>query len=257
MVPDERRKEIVRKVNSADRVTVEELTDEFGVSGATIRRDLASLSEDGLIKRFHGGALPASDDGNADRRTNDSVQNPSGQRATAERAVKELNDGDAVFFDTGQTTTEVAREISDSVSLLVATNSPENAFELREAYGEVKVVGDSLRPTSDALVGPSGESYLRKTNFDIVFLETDAIQSDGSLSVSNEDEARIKSLLVDGGHRVILVADGSKLERQSFREFATVDDIDVFITDIALTDEMEDLFERADVRVVDNQLVMQ
>ncbi|WP_254273775.1 HTH-type transcriptional regulator GlpR [Haloarcula marina] len=256
MLPDERRKEIVRKVNSADRVTVEELTDEFGVSGATIRRDLASLAEDGLIERFHGGALPASDDGTADAGDGDTLKNPNGKRAIAGRAVEELGDGDAVFFDTGQTTMQVAKEIPDGVSLLVATNSPENAFELRESCGEVKVVGDSLRPTSDALVGPSGESYLRKTNFDIVFLETDAIQEDGSLSVSNEDEARIKSLLVDSGHRVVLVADGSKLGRQSFREFATVDDIDVFITDVALSDEMAAVFERASVRVVDSQLVV-
>lgn len=256
MLPDKRRKEIVRKVNESDRVTVEELTEAFGVSGATIRRDLASLAEDGLIERFHGGALPAPDHNGSEGRVQDEVKNPSGKQAIAERAVEELEDGDAVFFDTGQTAMEVAKAIPDSVSLLVATNSPETAFELRESCGEVKVVGDSLRPTSDALVGPSGESYLKKTNFDLVFLETDAIHDDGSLSVSNEDEARIKSLLVDGGHRVILVADGSKLGKQSFREFATIDDIDIFITDVALDEETRDLFDRAGVRVIDNQLVV-
>ncbi len=142
------------------------------------------------------------------------------------------------------------------MSLLAATNSPESAFELRETCGEVKVVGDSLRQTSDALVGPSAESYLRKTNFDIVFLETDAVQSDGGLSVSNEDEARIKTLLCEGGRHVILVADGSKLDSQSFREFATVDDIDMFITDVSLSDEMRTVFEQANVTVIDNLLAV-
>ncbi|MFB6222472.1 MAG: HTH-type transcriptional regulator GlpR [Haloarcula sp.] len=254
MIPDERRKEIVRQVNKSDRVTVEELTEEFGVSDATIRRDLASLAEDGLIERFHGGALPASETGANGSAPTDSIDNPSGKRAIAERAVAELSDGDAVFFDTGPTTREVAKVIPDEVSLLVATNSPESAFELRETCGEVKVVGDSLRQTSDALVGPSAESYLRKTNFDIVFLETDAVQSDGGLSVSNEDEARIKTLLCEGGRHVILVADGSKLESQSFREFATVEDIDMFITDVPLSDEMRTAFDQANVQVVDNLL---
>lgn len=242
-------------VNDADRVTVEELTDEFGVSDATIRRDLASLAEDGLIERFHGGALPASNGNTDHRQARQTVTNPSGKRAIAERAVDELSDGDAVFFDTGPTAMEVAKALPESLSLLVATNSPENAFELRETCGDVKVVGDSLRRTSDALVGPGAESYLRKTNFDVVFLETDAIQSDGGLSVSNEDEARIKSLLCDGGRLVILVADGSKVGRQSFREFAAVDDVDIFVTDAPLNDDMRTVFERADVQVYDNVLV--
>lgn len=256
MLPEERRKEIVRKVNQSNRVTVEELTEEFGVSGPTIRRDLASLAEDGHVERFHGGALPASDtsDGSQARTR---VQNPSGKRAIAARAVEELSDGDAVFFDTGPTTLEVAKAIPESLSLLVATNSAESAFELRETCGEVKIVGDSLRRTSDAFVGPAGESYLRKTNFDAVFLETDAVREDGGLSVSNEDEARIKSLLCDSGRHVILVADGSKLGTQSFREFATVDDVDVFITDVPLDDSMRDRFEGAGVRVADNQLVVE
>ncbi|AAV47896.1 MULTISPECIES: HTH-type transcriptional regulator GlpR [Haloarcula] len=254
MIPDERRKEIVRQVNRSDRVTVEELTEEFGVSEATIRRDLSSLAEDGLIERFHGGALPASEkDGSS---TADSIDNPSGKRAIAKRAVDELSDGDAVFFDTGPTAREIAKAIPEQLSLLAATNSPESAFELRETCGEVKVVGDSLRQTSDALVGPSAESYLRKTNFDIVFLETDAVQIDGGLSVSNEDEARIKTLLCEGGRHVILVADGSKLDSQSFREFATVEDIDMFITDVSLSDEMRAVFEQANVAVIDNLLAV-
>lgn len=242
-------------VNDSDRVTVEELTETFGVSDATIRRDLASLAEDGLIERFHGGALPASSKGSATA-AQQTITNPSGKRAIANRAVEKLSDGDAVFFDTGPTAKEIAKVLPDAHSLLVATNSPENAFELRETCGEVKVVGDSLRRTSDAFVGPSAESYLRKTNFDVVFLETDAVQSDGGLSVSNEDEARIKSLLCDGGRLVILVADGSKMGRQSFREFATVEDIDILVTDVALSDEMRDIFERAGVQVFDDLLTV-
>lgn len=256
MLPEERRQAIVEKVNRSDRVTVDELTEEFGVSGATIRRDLASLAEDGHIERFHGGALPSSTDSGSSGDSRDEMQNPGGKRAIAERAIQEVGEGDAVFFDTGTTAMAVARAIPEALSLLVATNSPETAFELREACGEVKLVGDSLRQTSDALVGRGAESYLRKTNFDVVFLETDAVQADGSLSVSNEDEARIKSLLCEGGRQVILVADGRKLDSQSFREFATLEDIDVFITDVAVGQEFREVLEKANVRVVDSLLAV-
>lgn len=261
MLPEERREKILEKVNKTERVTVEGLTEEFGVSDATIRRDLASLAEEGLIERFHGGALPVSDpdqngstptDNGRNQLTQKTVANPTGKRAIAKRAVEELSDGDAVLFDTGTTALEVARSIPESLSLLVATNSAENAFELRKPCGEVKIVGDSLRQTSDAFVGSSGASYLKKTNFDVVFLEADAVQTDGELSVSNEDEARLKSLMCEGGRRVILVADGNKFGARSFREFATVDQIDVVITDISLNDKMRSVLEQADVDVIDS-----
>ena len=84
MLPEERRTEIVRKVNQSHRVTVKELTEEFGASGPTIRRDLALLAEDQYIERFHGGALPISDTSNGSHaRTR--VQPPSGKRAIAAR----------------------------------------------------------------------------------------------------------------------------------------------------------------------------
>ncbi|WP_280586129.1 DeoR/GlpR family DNA-binding transcription regulator [Halorubrum sp. Boch-26] len=260
MLPEERREEILRKVNKSDRVTVEGLTEEFGVSEATIRRDLSSLAEEGLIERFHGGALPVSTaerngavsaESAGSRLTQKTVANSTAKRAIAERAIDELTNGDAVLFDTGPTTLEVARSIPEELSLLVATNSPENAFELRGTCGEVKIVGDSLRSTSDALVGSSGESYLKKTNFDVVFLEADAVRDDGGLSVSNEDEARLKSLMCDAGRHVVLVVDGSKFGAQSFREFATVEKVDAVITDITLSDEMRSVLQQANVDIID------
>ena len=64
-------------------------------------------------------------------------------------------------------------------------------------------------------------------------------------------------MLCDSGRHVILVADGNKLGTQRVREFATVDDVDVLITDVPLGDPMRDRFEGGDVRVVDNQLVVE
>lgn len=263
MLPEERKKKILQKVNKQDRVTVDGLTEDFGVSDATIRRDLSSLAEEGLIERFHGGALPASGSeqndvepvgGTEAQLIQRTVTNPTAKRAIAKRAIDELTDGDAIFFDTGMTTLEVARSIPSDLSLLVATNSLENAFELRDACGEVKIVGDSLRSTSDALVGSSGESYLKKTNFDVVFLEADAVRDDGGLSVSNEDEARLKSLMCEAGRHVVLVADGDKFGSQSFREFASVSQVDVVITDIELGDDMKNILHNGGVKIIDSIL---
>lgn len=252
MEPKQRRDEIVRMVDRSNGVTVDELQEAFGVSGATIRRDLAILADEGRLKRFHGGAFPAAEDhGDVDAPGVDGGCE-SAHRAIANAAVAELEDGDAVFFDTGPITRCVASRIPESLSLLVATNSPKNALPLRETCGRVRVVGNSLRQDSDALVGRSGESFLKKTNFDVVFLETEAIQADGGLSVSSEDEARLKALMCEGGRHVVLLATRDRFDGRSFREFSTVADVDVLLTDGVVEPEMRSLLERADVRIEDD-----
>ena len=47
---------ILREVQSAGEVTVEDLSERLGVSAPTIRRDLSSLEAEGLLRRTHGGA---------------------------------------------------------------------------------------------------------------------------------------------------------------------------------------------------------
>ena len=53
-----RRQEIVEIVEQNNGATVAELSKLFGVSRATVRRDLTRLSHQGLIERAHGGAAP-------------------------------------------------------------------------------------------------------------------------------------------------------------------------------------------------------
>ena len=51
-----RRWAIVDEVQRNYRVSVAELSQRFGVSKATVRRDLSSLEQMGLLQRVHGGA---------------------------------------------------------------------------------------------------------------------------------------------------------------------------------------------------------
>ena len=51
---EERRREILQLVNQAGRVSVGELSQQFGVSEVTIRADLQALAERNLMIRSHG-----------------------------------------------------------------------------------------------------------------------------------------------------------------------------------------------------------
>ena len=251
MLPAMRKREIVELVSERGECSVAELAEEMDCSKATIRRDLNDLEERQLIERSHGGAVPATTVGEEQTYGQKEVQNLDGKMAIAERAVEEITDNQVVFFDSGSTTMQVAKNVPKDRSFLAVTNSPVLAMELGNRTDEVKLTGGSLRHETRALTGPSAERFMERTNFDLLFLGTNAIEPSEGLMTPNEDEARLKSLMIENSGRVVLVSDGSKLGKQSFVKFADPEDLDAFITDTTLSDEQREPLKTANVDLIE------
>lgn len=98
-----RREIIVDLVREHGEASVEDLAERFDASRETIRRDLAQLSDRGLVKKVHGGAVrpTLNIEGEFDKRMNENV---SAKRAVASAAMRMLEPGDTMFIDTGSTT---------------------------------------------------------------------------------------------------------------------------------------------------------
>lgn len=251
MLPAVRKREIVELVSEAGECSVAELAAEMDCSKATIRRDLSDLEDRQLIERSHGGAVPVTTVGNEQTYGQKEVQNLNAKMRIAERAAEEISENQVVFFDSGSTTMQVAKNAPADRSFLAVTNSPVLAIELGERANDVKLTGGSLRHETRALTGPSAERFMERTNFDLLFLGTNAIQPAEGLMTPNEDEARLKSLMIENAGRVVLVSDSSKLGKRSFVKFADIAEIDAFITDTTLSDDQYEPFEAADVEVVE------
>lgn len=250
MLPAERKRQIVDTVTEQDGCSVTELADLLDVSKATIRRDLRDLEDEGLVERSHGGALPVRTVASEQSYSQRGVKNLGAKRAIASRARREIQDDQVVFFDSGTTTMEVAKQAPSDVRFIAATNSPALALELTDNGHDVKLTGGTLRQQTQALVGPTGESFMERTNFDQVFLGTNAVAPDAGLTTPNEDEARMKQLMCEKAQRVVLVADATKFGRKSFVQFAAIETVDLVVTDADLAGEMREAFEAADVDVV-------
>ncbi|PSP75985.1 DeoR family transcriptional regulator [Halobacteriales archaeon QS_3_64_16] len=237
MLPDSRRREIVEQVREHDGRSVTELADRLGFSKATIRRDLRDLDAEGLIERSHGGAVPTKTIGRERSYDQREIRNLEAKTAIGERAAGEIDAGEIVFFDAGTTTMEAAKAISEEQNFLAVTNSPLCALGLAEDDREVKLTGGTLRPRTRALVGPSAEEFMERIHVDLLFLGTNAIDAERGLMTPNEDEARVKQLMVEHAERVVLLADASKLGERSFVGFADLADIDFVCTDADLDGE--------------------
>lgn len=251
MLPAARQRRIVDVVSERGECSVEELAEEMECSKATIRRDLRTLSDKRLIERSHGGAVPASAIGREATYGQKEVQNLEAKEAIAQAAVEEIQANQVVFFDSGSTTMEVVKRAPTGESFVAVTNSPLLALEIGEEDVDVKLTGGSLRRPTRALVGPSAERFMDRMTFDLLFLGTNAIDTETGLTTPNEDEARLKELMIGKAQRTVLVADGSKLGERSFIRFARLGDVDAFYTDVRIPSESREPFEAAGVELVD------
>ena len=93
MLAAERRSLILEKLQDEKRVVVSELSEQFGVSEETIRRDLDKLDKEGLASKSYGGAVLV-ENNNADMPFNvRKKKNMQGKRIMAEIINNHIADG--------------------------------------------------------------------------------------------------------------------------------------------------------------------
>jgi len=251
MLPEQRRRNIVELVSERDGCSVAELAEAFDVSDPTIRRDLADLEAEGLIERSYGGALPVSTVGNEESYDQKRIQQLEEKIRIAQSAVELIQDNQVVFFDNGTTTLQIVKSLPEEKSIVTVTNSLTLAQELDRKGFPLKVTGGSLRSTSKGFVGPSAEQFLERMNFDLLFLATNAIDGGSDIMAPTEREGSMKRRMIENSKRVALVADNTKFEERSFVQFATFEDIDVFVTDAELSDTRREALLDAGTKIVD------
>lgn len=224
-----RRDAILRMLGERDRVDVAELTRSLGVSGMTIRRDLAELQRDGVLRRVHGGAVRWQRSPFEARR----VALAEEKRRIAARAAAMVADGDSVAIDTGTTALSVARALRTRRDLVVVTNSIHVAGEFQGAAGstaKVLLAGGVIAPEM-CLVGALATDTIRKLHVGTLVLGCGGLTPERGLAYFDIEESEVRRAMLDIAERVIVVMDHTKFGRTETISLATLDRVDVLVTD--------------------------
>ena len=247
----ERREKIIDLVEKQGRVSVAALSEQFGLSRATIRTDLEALVKLGLIVRTHGGAI-SSNHSNIEM----SFDVRRRLRAAEKRRIGAagaamIEDGEAIALDASTTALAVANHIKGRRELTVITNGIFTALALIQTPGvTVLMPGGFLRRDSVSLIGVEGRDVLDKYNFQKGFFGAKGFTLQEGLTDVNRDEVAIKQDMVRRAKQVIAVIDSSKWGRVGFASFATVEQIDCVITDQDAPQDMVAALERSGVQVI-------
>lgn len=217
---------------------IHDLASEVDASLATIRRDLQRLEKQGLIIRTHGGAALAD---SVDREVAFETRESHAldhKRAIANEAFLHLERGSAVFFDAGTTVLQLARRLRiDPMPLTVFSNNITVSEALSGIEGvEMNLLGGRLRHANRSLVGILAEQAIENLWFDQVFLGTSAVQSDGTISTPDSEEASLNAAMMRRSKECFLLTDSTKFGRRSTYRVGHLDQISCVITDTDMDD---------------------
>ena len=130
MALNQRRVKILDLIREDGHAKVQELSRIFNVTDVTIRQDLEALEKLGYIQREHGGAF-LKDVGSFAKTGKVFNQNHiEEKREIARKAVSFIREGECIILDSGSTTTEIAKLLTQYKELTVITNALNIALDI-------------------------------------------------------------------------------------------------------------------------------
>lgn len=232
MLALERRNLILEKLQEEKKVVVSELSQMFGVSEETIRRDLEKLDKEGLATKSYGGAVLNESTGIDMPFNVRKKANVGGKQKIAELAAARIHDGDHIILDASSTAVFIAKAIKEKENLTVITNSIEIIIELSDVSDwNIICSGGSLKEGYLALVGPKTAEGLSSFNAEKAFFSCKGIDMEKGITDGNEMFSQAKQVMMKSAKESLLAIDSSKFDKVAFSKFCDANAIDAVITD--------------------------
>jgi DeoR/GlpR family transcriptional regulator of sugar metabolism len=262
MFADRRRQEILKLVEEQGSIRISNLGEQFDVTDMTIRRDIDYLSERGLVRRVHGGAISesarfegsAGEDQAVDLATTFLKRNleygPQKERI-GRRAQDLVEGGSTIIIDGGTTNEAFAKHLDPRLNLRVITHALNVAYLLSTFERcELFVPGGLLNRLTMSFSGREVERMYEELNADTLFLCASGVSLRKGLTDPTWLDTSIKRAMIRSSMRTILLIDSHKFELVSSRTFASVDEIDLVITDDGLHEDVRRRYVERDVKLI-------
>ncbi len=249
---EERREEILQILMNETRVMIGDLCNKFNTTPVTIRKDLALLEHEGLLKRTHGGAIKSKSLFHGLALNEKEKLHLDEKIRIAKEAAKLISEGDTIIIDSGSTTTLLAKEIKKMKGITVITNAINIASDLSQSEIEVILTGGALQKETSTLIGPLADEVLQKISAGKLFHGVDGIDFEIGLTTPNIVEAKTSKTMMEVSGENILLVDASKFGRRSLGVISKIKDVDKIITTKKLSDnEIKKFAEwNVDIKVV-------
>ncbi len=242
---NERDRTILSKLAEHGSLSVVTLAQDLGLSEVTIRSDLKSLAERGLLNRTRGGAEGAINRNILERQNVFSEQKTQIARAAAEM----VSDGDVIMIEAGTTTALIAKFLSGKRDVHVVSNS-NLAFSharLNPAL-RLSMIGGEFSRSTESFAGSMAIDSIARLQVKFAFVGTDGFSLARGITTHLMEGSEIIRAMHAHAQQTILVADSSKYGKIGFASILPLEDLSLIITDNKLSAQSAAELESAGVR---------
>ena len=232
-----RMRQILAYLKTRKSCTLKELMDAFGVSSATIHRDVAILAKRDAVERVRGGLIynetPAPS-GNAAAYQERVVTHRSEKIMVAQKALHVIEEGDIIFLDSSTTVYELALLLThgefDHLTIITNAIPVMHLFRKFPAHWSLIGLGGNYDPQLNSILGISALEQLARYNVTKAFVSGFGLD-DKTATTNHEHQAEILRKVLDAADRRYLLIDHTKLGRKGLYRIAARGGFDAIISD--------------------------
>lgn len=252
MFIEERHQEISDTIKANGKITVTEITNKYGISDESARRDLRLLEQKGICKRTHGGAISIGQvcvkpPVNRDFDTMPIFDN---YREIARVAAKMIKENDIVYLTGGSFGHIMISFLPRDIHYTVVINSIDIGKELKCLDNiDVYVAGGKMRQ-SGSLVDSLANEFVSRLHFDLCFITGAGLTSEFGLSNGTDETATFQRTIINNSRNKCLLIPSSKIGIDSFIKVCNVDAFDTIITDWDCLDEQITAIKEKGIEII-------
>ena len=211
-------------------ISIEELAQYFDVTPQTIRRDINQLADEGLLRRYHGGAAHDSSVENTEYTMRVGYMLEEKLRI-AEAVAAAVPDHASLFINIGTTTESIAHALLNHTGLKIITNNLNVAkiLSTKEDF-EVLIASGRVRPDG-GVIGQATADFFKQFKVDYALIGISGIDEDGTLLDFDFQEVCVSQEILSSARQVFLAADSSKFGRNAMIRLGSLKQVDSIFTD--------------------------
>lgn len=249
----DRRRIILSAVQNRAVATVAELVELTGSSEATIRRDIAALDVEKLLRRVRGGAAPVEQHPAAGLAGPTYAESAGLRRpqkvAIARAAAKMCADGEPIILNGGTTTYELVHFLAP-LSMKVLTNSiPIATHLMHHSRIQLLMPGGAIYREQNIILSSFQEDATGHFWAKRMFMSCHGIAPVGIME-SDPLLIRAEDKLMKRADELVVLADSTKFKNRSSLVLCPIDRVHTLITDSEISDRDAAMIEAAGTRLV-------